>query len=181
LSGQDKRIRVNEWIRASQVRLISSSGEMIGIKPLYEALNMARSVGLDLVEISPNANPPVCKIMDFSKYLYEKEKQERENRKKQRENILKEIRINPRIASNDLETKIRHMEEFIKKGDKVRVTIVFHGRETQHKDIGEEILNKVKERLEPIADIDGKLVNLGNRMSIMFKQKAVIKSEKTNS
>jgi len=180
LAGQDKRIKINQWIRASQVRLIASNGDMIGIKPLYEALNMARSVGLDLVEISPNANPPVCKIMDFSKYLYEKEKQERENRKKQRENVLKEIRINPRIASNDLETKIRHMEEFLKKGDKVRVTIVFHGRESQHKNIGEEILNKVKERLDPIAEVDGKMVNLGNRMSIMFKQRTIVKGAKTN-
>lgn len=78
----DKRTRINTWIRSSQVRLIASNGDMVGIKPTYEALNMARSVGLDLVEISPTANPPVCKIMDFSKYLYEKEKQEKENRKK---------------------------------------------------------------------------------------------------
>lgn len=172
MSSNDRRLRINEAIRVPQVRLISSNGDMIGIKPTYEALNMARAAGLDLVEIAPNANPPVCKIMDFSKYLYEKEKQERENRKKQRENVLKEIRINPRIASNDLETKIRHMEEFLKKGDKVRVTVVFHGREAQHKELGEEILNKVKERLAPISDIDGKMTFVSNRMSIMFKPKS---------
>lgn len=175
LPVNNRRLRINEWIRVPQVRLIGTNGDMIGIKPTYEALNMARSAGLDLVEIAPNANPPVCKIMDFSKYLYEKEKQEKENRKKQRENVLKEIRINPRIAINDLETKIRHMEEFLKKGDKVRVTIVFHGREAQHKELGEEILNKIKEKLLPISEIDGKLVYLGNRMSLMFKQRSSLK------
>jgi len=174
----DKRTRINTWIRSSQVRLIASNGDMVGIKPTYEALNMARSVGLDLVEISPTANPPVCKIMDFSKYLYEKEKQEKENRKKQRDNVLKEIRINPRIASNDLETKIRHMEEFLKEGDKVRITVVFHGRENQHKNLGEEILKRVQERLSVIAEPDGRITSMGNRMSMMMKRKLVTKSSK---
>ncbi len=169
----DKRIRINNWIRASQVRLIASNGDMIGVKPTYEALNMARAAGLDLVEISPTANPPVCKIMDFNKYMYEKEKQEKENRKKQKDNVLKEIRMNPRIGPNDLETKVRHMEEFIKEGDKVRVTVIFRGREMQHKDIGEGILNQIQTRLADIADLDGKPSLLGNRMSIMLKPKAV--------
>lgn len=172
----DKRIRINNWIRASQVRVISANGDMIGVKPTYEALNMARSAGLDLVEISPNANPPVCKIMDFNKFMYEKEKQEKENRKKQKDNVLKEIRINPRIGSNDLQTKIRHMEDFLKEGNKVRVTIVFHGREMQHKDIGEGILNQVQERLSQIAELDGRPSMLGNRMSIMLKPR-VVKSQ----
>lgn len=165
----DKKIRINNWIRASQVRLIASNGDMIGVKSTYEALNMARAAGLDLVEISPTANPPVCKIMDFNKFMYEKEKQEKENRKKQKDNVLKEIRMNPRIGNNDLETKIRHMEEFIKSGDKVRVTIVFRGREMQHKDIGEGILKQVQERLAEISELDGRPSMLGNRMSIMLK------------
>jgi len=169
---KDKRVRTNNYIRAPHVRLISSNGDMIGIKPTYEALNMARAAGLDLVEISPSANPPVCKIMDYSKYLYEQEKQEKENRKKQKENVLKEIRINPRIGPNDLDTKIRHMEEFLKDGDKVRVTVIFHGREMQHKEIGEEILNKVTAKLSEVGELDGRKISLGNRLSIMLKPKA---------
>lgn len=169
----NKRIRINDWIRSSQVRLIASNGDMIGIKPTYEALNMARAAGLDLVEISPTATPPVCKIMDFNKYMYEKEKQEKENRKKQKDNVLKEIRINPRIGPNDLETKVRHIEKFIKDGDKVRVTVIFRGREMQHKDIGEGILNQIQNRLADISELDGKPSLLGNRMSIMLKPKAI--------
>ncbi len=174
----NKRIRVNNWIRASQVRVILSNGDMIGVKPTYEALNMARSAGLDLVEISPNANPPVCKIMDFNKFMYEKEKQEKENRKKQKDNVLKEIRINPRIGNNDLQTKIRHMEDFLKEGNKVRVTVIFHGREMQHKDIGEGIINQVQEKLSQIAELDGKPSMLGNRMSVMLKPRSIKPQQK---
>lgn len=164
----NKRVRINRFINVAQVRLITSDGTMIGIKPTLEAQNMARAAGLDLVEIAPMANPPVCKIMDFSKYLYELDKQSRENRKKQKAGVLKEIRFNPRIAKHDLETKIKHIEEFLKEQNKVRVTVVFHGRENQHRNLGEAILINVKNMLAEVGVVEGRTQMMGNRMSIML-------------
>lgn len=162
----DKRIRINRNINAPQVRLIDQNGVMVGIRSTYEAAAMARNAGLDLVEIAPTAKPPVCKIMDFSKFLYEKDKQEKENRKKQKSGGLKEIRLNPRIGENDLQTKIRQMERFLQERNKVRVTVVFRGRENQHKEIGEDILNRICEMLSASGAQEGKSQLLGNRMSI---------------
>ena len=162
------RVRINRYITAPQVRLIDMHGTMLGVKPLAEAVTMARGANLDLVEISPMANPPVCKVMDFNKFLYEKEKQERENRKKQKAGALKEIRLNPRIASHDLETKVKHIEEFLKEHNKVRVTVVFHGRENQHRNLGEEILMSIKDNLSGVGIVEGRPQLMGNRMSIML-------------
>lgn len=164
----DKRIRVNRNVTAPQVRLIDMHGTMLGIKPLAEAVAMAKGANLDLVEISPDANPPVCKVMDFSKFLYEKEKQERDNRKKQKAGQLKEIRLNPRIATHDLQTKVKHIEEFLKEHNKVRVTVVFRGRENQHRNLGEEILMSIKDNLSGVGIIEGRPQLMGNRMSIML-------------
>lgn len=164
----DKRVRVNRNITSPQVRLIDMHGTMLGIKPLIEAVNMAKGSGLDLVEISPAANPPVCKVMDFSKFLYEKDKEDRENRKKQKAGVLKEIRLNPRIASHDLQTKIKHIEGFLKEHNKVRVTVVFRGRENQHRNLGEEILNAVRDHLSTVGAPEGRPQMMGNRMSIML-------------
>ena len=164
----NKRIRINRFINVAQVRLIAADGTMVGVKPTLEAQNMARSAGMDLVEIAPMANPPVCKIMDFSKYLYELDKQARENRKKQKAGVLKEIRFNPRIAKHDLETKIKHIEEFLKEQNKVRVTVVFHGRENQHRNLGEAILMQVKNTLLTVGTVEGRTQMMGNRMSIML-------------
>jgi translation initiation factor IF-3 len=150
------------------VRLIDMHGTMLGIKPLIEAVTMAKGANLDLVEISPLANPPVCKVMDFSKFLYEKEKQDRENRKKQKAGVLKEIRLNPRIASHDLQTKVKHIETFLKDHNKVRVTVVFRGRENQHRNLGEEILISIRDNLAGIGVPEGKPQMMGNRMSIML-------------
>ncbi len=164
----DKRVRVNRNITSPQVRLIDMHGTMLGIKPLIEAVNMARGSNLDLVEISPAANPPVCKVMDFSKFLYEKDKEDRENRKKQKAGVLKEIRLNPRIASHDLQTKIKHIEQFLKEHNKVRVTVVFRGRENQHRNLGEEILSAVRDHLSTVGAPEGRPQMMGNRMSIML-------------
>lgn len=164
----DKRIRVNRNVTAPQVRLIDMHGTMLGVKPLMEAVAMAKGSGLDLVEISPDANPPVCKVMDFSKFLYEKDKQDRENRKKQKAGVLKEIRLNPRIATADLQTKVRHIETFLKEHNKVRVTVVFRGRENQHRNLGEEILSAVRDNLAGIGIPEGRPQMMGNRMSIML-------------
>ncbi len=166
-----KRIRVNKFINAANVRLIGADGGMAGVKSNYEALNLAKESGLDLVEISPQADPPVCKIMDFSKYLYEKGKQKRDNKKKQRVGILKEIRMHPRIAEHDLNTKVKHVEKFLKNQNKVRVTVVFHGRENQHRDLGMDILESIKESLSEVGVVDGKTNYVGNRISLIFSPK----------
>ncbi|MCG2724803.1 MAG: translation initiation factor IF-3 [Elusimicrobia bacterium] len=167
----NKRIRINKFINAANVRLIGADGIMAGVKSNYEALNLAKEAGLDLVEISPQADPPVCKIMDFSKYLYEKGKQNRDNKKKQRVGILKEIRMHPVIAEHDLNTKIRHIEKFLKDQNKVRVTVVFHGRENQHRDLGMDILESVKESLSEVGTVDGKTNCIGNRISFILSPK----------
>ena len=177
----NKRVRINRFINVAQVRLIATDGTMIGVKPILEAQNMARSADLDLVEIAPMANPPVCKIMDFSKYLYELDKQTRENRKKQKAGVMKEIRFNPRIAKHDLETKIRHIETFLKGQNKVRVTVVFHGRENQHRNLGEAILINVKNTLAAVGVVEGRTQMMGNRMSIMLTPIAVVAAKNSGS
>lgn len=172
----DKRIRINRWINVSQVRLVDSDGTMLGVKPTQEAMQMARNAGMDLVEIAPQAAPPVCKIMDFSKYLYEKDKQDRENRKKQKVGMLKEIRMHTRIASHDLNTKIKHIAGFLTGQDKVRVTVIFKGRENQHRDLGEKILQDVVLKLAEFGNQEGRFSMAGNRMSVMLSPKPAPKT-----
>ena len=134
--------------------MIDSDGTQIGVKPLSEALAMARTRGLDLIEIAPQANPPVCKLLDFSKYCYEQEKKDREARKKQKAGLLKEVRFKPNIGAHDLDVKVKHISEFIAAHDKVRVTVVFRGREMQHRDLGFKLLMSIQERLAETAAVE---------------------------
>lgn len=164
-------LRKNEHIRAEQVRLVDTDGKMIGIVNLQEALYLARQKELDLVEISPTAQPPVCKILDYSKYVYEQGKKEKDAKKKQKAVSLKEIRMKSRIAPHDLEVKVKQIEGFLKKKDMVRVSVVFYGRENQHKDIGLTMLNDMQTRLAPVGDVDGTIQSQGNRISITFVPK----------
>lgn len=129
-------------------------GTQLGVKPLPEALALSRQRGFDLVEIAPQANPPVCKILDYSKFRYETEKKDREARKKQKAGLLKEVRFKPHIGAHDLDTKIKHISEFIAAHDKVRITVVFRGREMQHRDLGMKLLDTIKERLEATASVE---------------------------
>ena len=161
----------NQNIRAAEVRVINSDGTMLGVFPTREAVAMAREQELDLVEISPNAQPPVCKILDYNKYVYEQGKKAAEAKKKQAKVSLKELRIKSRIAPHDLEVKLRQIEEFLRKKNQVRFVVVFRGRENQHKDLGIQILNDTAKRLEPLATVDGGLQQLGNRMSMTFVPK----------
>ena len=163
--------RRNHNIRVPQVRVIDTDGTMIGIMPVAEAVARAKEKELDLVEISPNAQPPVCKILDYNKYVYEQGKKAAEAKKKQTKVSLKELRIKSHIAEHDLEVKLRQIEEFLRKKNQVRFVVVFHGRENQHKDIGIEILNNTAKRLEPLASVDGGLQAMGNRMSMTFVPK----------
>ena len=146
--------RINNRISASQVRVIDTDGTQLGVKPLSEALAMARMRTLDLIEIAPQANPPVCKILDYSKYRYEQEKKDREARKKQKAGLLKEVRFKPHIGIHDLEVKIKHIGEFIAAHDKVRITVIFRGREMQHRDLGMKLLSTIQERLVEVAVVE---------------------------
>ncbi len=161
----------NQNIRAAEVRVIDSDGTMLGIFPTRQAVAMAKEQELDLVEISPNAQPPVCKILDYNKYVYEQGKKAAEAKKKQAKVSLKELRIKSRIAPHDLEVKLRQIEEFLRKKNQVRFVVVFRGRENQHKDLGIQILNDTAKRLEELATVDGGLQQLGNRMSMTFVPK----------
>lgn len=163
--------RRNQNIRVPEVRVIDADGTMIGIMPVAQAVARAKEQELDLVEISPNAQPPVCKILDYNKYVYEQGKKAAEAKKKQTKVSLKELRIKSHIAEHDLEVKMRQIEEFLRKKNQVRFVVVFHGRENQHKDIGIEILNNAAKRLEAVASVDGGLQSMGNRMSMTFVPK----------
>ncbi|MCF7933671.1 MAG: translation initiation factor IF-3 [Spirochaetia bacterium] len=138
-----KEQRINRQIRAREVRLIDQDGEMQGVVDTRDALKMAEESGLDLVEVSPNANPPVCKILDFGKFKYENEKKLRESRKNQTQIKLKEIRMQPKIEKHDLLFKTKHIAEFLEEGNKVKVTIRFRGREMAHTELGRVVLDKV--------------------------------------
>ncbi|MEA2016373.1 MAG: translation initiation factor IF-3 [Actinomycetota bacterium] len=140
-------MRVNNYIRVPEVRLISEEGKQIGIVDTAEALKTAEQRGLDLVEISPVSRPPVCKIMDYGKYKYKLEISEKQKKKKQSQIIVKEVKLRPKIDTNDLNTKRKQIEKFLKSGCKVKVTIMFRGREIVHKDIGMDILRKLMEDL----------------------------------
>ncbi len=141
--------RVNERIRIREVRLIDEEGTQVGVIPTFEALQMARDRGLDLVEVAPNAIPPVCRLMDYGRFRYEQSRKERESRKNQHVIELKEVRIRPKIDDHDLETKGRQAARFLDAGDKVKLTVLFRGREMAHPDIGRGLLDQLAEQLRP--------------------------------
>jgi len=134
---------VNKGIRATQVRVVGSDGEQIGIVPIEEALRIAGGESLDLVEVSPTAKPPVCKIMDYGKYKYELTKKKQEAKRKQKISQIKEIKVRPKTDVHDLETKVRHIEKFIGNNDKVKITLVFRGREFMLKEQANAVLEKI--------------------------------------
>jgi len=145
---------VNEQIRAREVRLIGEDGKQIGIVPLREALNAARERNLDLVEVAPKASPPVCRIMDYGKYIYERAKREREARKAQKTIEVKEIRLRPKTDEYHRGFKIKRAREWLENGAKVKVRILFRGREITHAEIGREILREVAEQLADVAQVE---------------------------
>lgn len=144
---RSKGTRVNEDIDTPSVRVIDAAGEMLGVMSIDKALDAARAVGLDLVEVSPNADPPVCKILDLGKFKYEEQKKKNEARKKQRVIEVKELKMRPGIEEHDYQTKMRSMYRFLDEGDKVKVTIRFRGRELAHQDLGEKVLTRIRDDL----------------------------------
>ncbi|MCE9507472.1 MAG: translation initiation factor IF-3 [Alphaproteobacteria bacterium] len=146
--------RVNTQIRADKIRLIGADGEMVGVVSVREALVAAQEAGLDLIEISPNADPPVCKISDFGKYRYEMQKKEAAARKNQKIVLTKELKIRPNIEEHDFQVKVRSAKRFIDEGDKVRFTMQFRGREFEHKEIGIAVLGRMRTELADYAKIE---------------------------
>ena len=170
--NNSKGQRVNEMIRVREVRLIDDEGNQKGIVPTLEALKLAKEKDLDLVEVSPNANPPVCKILDYGKYRFEQEKKLRDAKKNQKVLKLKEIRMQPKIGSGDLDTKAKHVQEFLDEGDKVKVTIRFRGRELAHTELGYDVLNEVLKRLTSAYVVEKAPAMDGKTMSMTISAKA---------
>ena len=158
--------RVNEEIRALQVRLIDEEGEMIGVMSARDALLRAYAVGLDLLEISPNADPPVCKILDFGKFKYEQQKKRNEAKKKQKVIEIKEVKVRPNIDDNDYNVKMRAMKSFIEEGDKVKVTLRFRGREMAHQDLGIKVLERIRADMDALTKVE-QMPKLENRQMVM--------------
>jgi translation initiation factor IF-3 len=148
------RTNVNQDIRARQVRVIDPEGNQIGVIPIEQALAAAAEFGLDLVEVSPNADPPVCKIMDYGRYRYEQTKKKHEAKKKQAAFKLKEIKVRPKTGEHDLKVKVDHIKEFLSKKDKVKVTVMFRGREIALTQMGMQLLDKVATQIQDIAVVE---------------------------
>src|SRR5215831_1940329 len=163
--------RINDEIGVVRVRLVDEKGQMVGIVGRSEALTMAASAGLDLVEIAPNADPPVCKILDFGKYKYEEQKKKNEAKKKQKIIEVKEIKLRPSIDDHDYEVKRRSMTKFIEEGDKVKVTMRFRGRELAHQELGMDVLMRVRDDLDEIAKVEQMPRMEGRQMTMVVSPK----------
>ncbi|WP_300408298.1 translation initiation factor IF-3 [Lagierella sp.] len=162
-----KELQINEGIRAKEVRLIDAQGEQVGIVPIQKALEVARNSNLDLVNIAPNAKPPVCKVIDYGKYRYEAIKREKEAKKKQKVINVKEVRLSPNIDTHDLEVKANKANNFLKKGDRVKVAVRFRGRELGHTSIGKDVLKQFAELTSENGEIDKK-PEMEGRSMVMF-------------
>ena len=159
-------MRINHRIRVREVRVIGENAEQLGVMTTIDAMNRAQEAGLDLVEVAPTSNPPVCRIMDYSRYKYEQEKREKEARKKQKIVHLKEVRMGPKIGEHDYQFKLRNLEDFLKRGDKVKVTMMFRGREMAHVDLGRKVLDRLASDISAIGEIEenprleGRFINM---------------------
>jgi translation initiation factor IF-3 len=166
------RFRINNRIRAPQVRLIDDEGGQLGIVQLREALAIAEERGLDLMEVAPNAVPPVCRIVDYGKFRYEQTKKDREARKNQKQAELKEVRLKPKTDDHDLEVKAKQARKFLLAGDKVKFTVRFRGREIFHPDIGREMLEQMAEELRDVAIVEQRPLMEGRALSLMLAPSA---------
>ncbi|WP_093393971.1 translation initiation factor IF-3 [Thermodesulforhabdus norvegica] len=150
----EREVRVNHEIKAREVRLIGTDGKQLGIVPLSQALQIAEEEGLDLVEVAPQADPPVCKIMDYGKYKYQLSKKSQEARKKQTVIQVKEVKIRPKTDEHDFQTKLRHIRRFLSQRNKAKITVLFRGREIVYKDQGYQILERIRQELEGEAVVE---------------------------
>ncbi|MBQ7104999.1 MAG: translation initiation factor IF-3 [Bacilli bacterium] len=173
IASSKNDLLINEKIRVSQVLVIGPNGEQVGVKSTQDALTLASYAGLDLVLINPNGNPPVCKVMDYNKFKYEKAKKEKAALKKQKASITetKEFRLSPTIDVGDIETKLKNVTKYLEKGDKIKLSIRFKGRQMAHTDLGKEVLVKFAARLEDIADIEQQPKLDGRSMTMLLAPK----------
>ncbi len=167
----EKRVRVNEQIRISPVRVVDEEGEQLGILQLEEALATADDRGLDLVEVAPDARPPVCRIMDYGKYRYQLSRKQREARKKQHQVHLKEVKFRPGTEDHDFEFKVRHARRFIEEGNKVKVTVMFRGRQISHPEVGRDVLERVANALEDEAKVESSPSMDGRTLTMILAPK----------
>lgn len=166
-----KELRINEQIRVPEVRLVGDDGEQLGVVSGKDAHRIASEKGLDLVEIAPHAKPPVCKIMDYGKYRFEQNKREKDVRKNQKVVALKEVKLRPNIEDHDFETKAKNGERFLKEGNKVKVTIMFRGREITHPDLGRVLCQRMAERLGDISQVEKQAKVEGRNMTMVLVPK----------
>lgn len=165
--GTKKRYRTNEEIDAAEVRLIASTGEQVGIMPVKEALRRAREEDLDLVEVAPTAQPPVCRMLDFGKFMYDQAKKERKS-KASKAAELKEVRFRPKTGQHDIDSKIHSVKKLLEGGDKVKVTVIFRGREIIHPQLGKEILEKVIESASDQGKVERSMMMEGHTMNVIL-------------
>lgn len=166
-----REVRINERIRVPQVRLVDETGQMLGVMSSRDALETARGRGYDLVMVSPNANPPVCRIMDYGKYKYEQSKKARKAKKKQHVVHVKEVKMRPGIEQHDYEFKMNHARRFLEHNDKVKFTLIFRGREVTHLDIGQRVMDRVAKDLEEIANVEVKPKREGRALIMIVAPK----------
>lgn len=162
---------INHKIKAREVRLVGTDGEQLGIMPLEEALALAREKNLDLVNIAPQAKPPVCRIMDFGKYKFEQSKREKEARKKQKTTSVKEVKMRPSIEHHDFQVKVRNAQRFLQNGDKVKASIIFRGREITHPELGRDLCKKFAEELQQICSVEKEPRLEGKNMVMILSPK----------
>ncbi|RUM77488.1 MAG: translation initiation factor IF-3 [Candidatus Thioglobus sp.] len=166
------KTRINDNIRVPEVRLIDANGDQAGVVSTSKAKEMAKDAGMDLVEVSPNAEPPVCKIMDFGKFLYEQKKQLSDQKRKQKKNTVKTIKYRPGTEEGDYQIKFRNLVKFLDNGDKVKVSIWFRGREMQHRELGMEMLDRIEKDTEEFANVEQKAKMEGRQLGMMLAPKS---------
>jgi len=172
---------VNERIRVREVRLIDEEGAQAGVVPTSEALGRAREAGLDLIEVAPNATPPVCRIMDYGKYKYQQQKREKESRKKHRQSQLRMIKVRPHVDTHDFETKLKSVRKFLEQGDKVRVTVFFRYRELSHPEFGQRVLQQFVQRTEDVGSVERPPAREGRQLSMVLIPKPGAAAKKAAS
>lgn len=161
-------MKINREIRAPRVRLISDTGQQIGVVQLHEALRMAEDVAMDLVEMVSTSTPPVCKIMNYGKFRYDQTKREKESKKAQHQVKVKEVKLKPNIDEHDLDTKLRHARDFLSKGNKVKLTCMFRGREMAHPEFGHKVVQKLCESLEDVAIVEAPAKMFGRLLTVVL-------------
>ena len=173
IAKNNDNMLINDQIKCPQVLVIGPNGEQVGVKPIGDALTLASYAALDLVLISPNANPPVCKVMDYNKFRYEKQKKAKEAMKKQRASMseLKEYRLSPVIDVGDFETKLRNATKYLEKGDRIKLTVRFKGRQMAHTELGKEVLDRFAERENELEDVEQKPKLEGRQMTMLLVPK----------